>query len=142
MNYFERLKKKINKKEAIVSIIGVGYVGLGLLREFDRKGFRSVGIDTNLKKFKRLNLSNKAFLTSNYSEIKNSDVIIITLPTPLNKKMSPDLKIIRSSLNKMKKFLKKGQLISFESTTYPGTTKELFTPIIKKKKLSFGKDFF
>ena len=104
MNYFERLKKKINKKEAIVSIIGVGYVGLGLLREFDRKGFRSVGIDTNLKKFKRLNLSNKAFLTSNYSEIKNSDVIIITLPTPLNKKMSPDLKIIRSSLNKMKNF--------------------------------------
>ena len=137
MNYFEIIKKKVNKKEAIVSIIGVGYVGLGLLREFDRKGFRSVGIDTNLKKLKNLNLSNKAFLTSNYSEIKNSDVIIITLPTPLNKKMSPDLKIIRSSLNKMKKFLKKGQLICFESTTYPGTTKELFTPIIKKKETEF-----
>ena len=113
-----------------------------MLREFDRKGFRSVGIDTNLKKFKRLNLSNKAFLTSNYSKIKNSDVIIITLPTPLNKKMSPDLKIIRSSLNKMKKFLKKGQLISFESTTYPGTTKELFTPIIKKRNLVLVKIFF
>ncbi len=142
MNYFERLKKRVNKKEAIISIIGVGYVGLALLREFDRKGFRSVGIDINLKKFKKLNLSKKAVLTSNYSEIKNSDVIIITLPTPLDKKMSPDLKIIRNSLNKMKKFLKKGQLISFESTTYPGTTKELFIPIIKNKKFKLGEDFF
>ena len=81
-------------------------------------------------------------LTNNYSYVKNADVIIIALPTPLQKNMNPDLSYIKESLQKIKRFLKKGQLISLESTTYPGTTEEIILPVLRKNKFELSKDFF
>lgn len=142
MNFYKILKEKIKQNKILVSIVGVGYVGIELLKVFDENGFNSYGIDIDLKKLKKFKLSKKTTFTNDYSVIKKSDVIIITLPTPLNSKMEPDLTILKDSLNKLKKYLKKGQLISLESTTYPGTTRDLLVPLIKEKKLELGEDFF
>ena len=81
-------------------------------------------------------------LTSDYSSIKLADVIIIALPTPLKSNMSPDLSYITDSIKKIKVYLKKGQIISLESTTYPGTTEEIILPVLKKSKFNISKDFF
>ncbi len=141
MNFFKNLKKKIDSKKAVICIVGVGYVGKGLLREFSHKGYKTIGLDINLNNLKKKKLSKNVILTNNYEKIKYSDVIIITLPTPLNNQLKPDLTIIRKSISKMEKYLKKGQIISFESTTYPGSTREIFIPFLNKK-FDLGKDFF
>ena len=140
MNYFKNLKKKINDKTLTICIIGVGYVGLGLLKEYSKKGYNIIGIDIKLNHLKKFKFSKNVFLTNNYKFIQNVDAIIITLPTPLDKKLNPDLSIINRSIKEIQKYLKKRQLISFESTTYPGSTREIFVPILKRFKL--GEDFF
>lgn len=141
MNFFNNLKKKLEKKTAVVCIVGVGYVGEGLLKEFSQTGYKTIGLDINLKNLHKKKFSKNVSLTRNYEKIKYSDVIIITLPTPLNNQLKPNLSIIRKSISKMKKYLKKGQLISFESTTYPGSTRDIFVPFLNKK-FDLGKDFF
>ena len=141
MNFFNNLKKKLEKKTAVVCIVGVGYVGEGLLKEFSQTGYKTIGLDINLKNLHKKKFSKNVSLTKNYEKIKYSDVIIITLPTPLNNQLKPNLSIIRKSISKMKKYLKKGQLISFESTTYPGSTRDIFVPFLNKK-FDLGKDFF
>lgn len=142
MNYLNDLKKKINNKKAVICIIGVGYVGLGLLKEFSKKGYRTIGLDIRFKDLKNINFSKNVFLTKNYENIQNADVIIITLPTPLTDKFTPDLSIVKESIQNMKRYLKKGQLISFESTTYPGSTRELFVKFLNKSNFVLGKNFF
>ena len=81
-------------------------------------------------------------LTENYKNIKMADVIIIALPTPLTKNLNPDLSFLRKSLKLMSPYLKKGQLISLESSTYPGTTEEIIGNFLKKKKFNLSRDFF
>ena len=81
-------------------------------------------------------------LTENYKNIKMADVIIIALPTPLTKNLNPDLSFLRKSLKLMSPYLKKGQLISLESSTYPGTTEEIIGNFSKKKKFNLSRDFF
>ena len=81
-------------------------------------------------------------LSYNYKFLKKADVIIIAVPTPLTKKLTPDLSFIKSVIQKSDRFLKKGQLISLESTTYPGTTEELFKSFLINKKFNLSKDFF
>ena len=154
------MKKSINLKAAdkkIISIIGLGYVGLPLLLAFEKKKIKQViGIDSDpkkieilksgksyisdvkLKKFK----NKKVLFTENIELVKKSDFIIICLPTPLNKKKEPDLSIVKNSLKSITPFLRKDQTIILESTTYPGTTKELLLPIIEKSKLKVGKNIF
>ena len=126
--YYKNLKNKIDKKNANIAIIGLGYVGLPLLIQFYRKGFNCIGIDTDKKKidlFNKKNYSNKYFghiiqrknkhffendqkleLTSDYSYISKADTIIM-LPTPIYKNNKPNLNYISSSLKGMKKYLKK-----------------------------------
>lgn len=141
MSLIKNLNKKINNKSAVITIVGVGYVGLGLLNEFSKHGYTTYGLDINLKKLKNSNFNKKVTLTKDYRVIKKTDIIIITLPTPLNDQLNPDLTIIKKSIKKMETYLKKGQLISFESTTYPGSTNELFVTLLSKKFI-LGKDFF
>ena len=130
------LKNKINNKKAKVCVIGLGYVGFPLLQLIHKSGFKTIGIDNDknkIKKFKLKKLKNTVF-TANYSLIKNSDIIIFTLPTPINRQKKPDLKILKNSVFEASKYLKDNQLVIFESTSYPGTTKEC-TEILKDNSL-------
>ena len=142
MYYFKKLKKKIINKKATICVVGLGYVGSQILKKFEQSGYKTIGIDISKDKIKKNFFSYKTTLTNNYKYIKFADVIIIALPTPLTKNLSPDLSFITNSLRKMGKYIKKGQLISLESTTYPGTTEEVIGGFLLAKKLNLSKDFF
>jgi len=142
MNYFKNLKKKIKNKKATICIVGLGYVGSEILKKFEKSGFKTIGIDINIKNIKK-NFSKKiSTLTDNYKYIQFADIIVVALPTPLTKNLNPDLKILKNSIKTMGRFLKKGQLISLESSTYPGTTEEIIGSLLNKKKFKLSKDFF
>ena len=155
----KELESKISNKEAKIAIIGLGYVGLPLAIRFVDQGFSVTGIDTDYEKCEMLNngksylshidsnlvsnLSKKSFKADlDFSLIKEVDIIIICVPTPLNINKSPDLSFILDSFNSMGPYLQKGQLLSLESTTYPGTTSEEIAPLLQKKGFEIGKDFF
>lgn len=142
MNHFTILKNKIKQKKATICVIGLGYVGIPLIKSFSRKGFKTIGIDKDLKKKNILNKVNNSIFSSNYKIIKKADIIIITLPTPLKKNKEPDLRHLISCSKEMKKNIKKGQLISLESTSYPGTTEDIFLNMIIKKGFIPKQNFF
>jgi UDP-N-acetyl-D-glucosamine dehydrogenase len=139
MKYKNNLLKKIKNKSAKICVVGLGYVGFPLMDLIKKKGFEVVGIDTDNSKVNAL--KKKLFsVSNNYSEIKNSDIIIYALPTPLNQNKKPDLRILKKSILISSGYFKKGQLAVIESTSYPGTTRECF----KKTASLFdiGKNFF
>ena len=156
MNFYSSLHRKINKKSANVAIIGLGYVGLPLALQFSKKKFNVTGFDIDLIKIKKLkknisyinHIPNKAIklfskklkFTSNFRIITKSDIIILCLPTPLTKKFEPDLSYIKKTLKNIKKYLRNGQLLILESSTYPGSTRNILLPFLKKFDL--GKNFF
>ena len=150
--------KKIKEKKAKIGIIGLGYVGLPLTIEFCRAGFNVIGFDTDEEKVKMLDrgqsyighiskeeLSNalkKLKPTSDFSKLSDVDCIIICVPTPLGKHNEPDMRYIFSTGRTIAKYLRKGQLVVLESTTYPGTTDEDLKNILEESGLKAGKDFF
>jgi UDP-N-acetyl-D-glucosamine dehydrogenase len=154
-DYFENLKNKIYKKKAIISIIGLGYVGLPLLKKFTDQNFKVIGFDSDKKKINLLKnkktyidyiqLTQKNFAklipTCDPSDLRKADIIIFCLPTPLNKNKEPDLSIIKNVFQKIKLFCKQGQLLILESTSYPGTTEEIFIDGLKNK-FKFGINYF
>ena len=139
-----------------ICIIGLGYVGLPLAIEFGKK-FLTIGYDINIKRIDDLNnfkdsnneiatydfkKSKKLIFSNNETDITNSNVYILTLPTPINKKNKPELTNIKETLRKISSFLKKNDIIIFESTFYPGLTDEICIPLIEKiSKLKVNKDF-
>ncbi len=157
---FEKLKEKIEKKKAVVGVIGLGYVGLPLAVEFGDQGFMVLGFDINKKKVDLINsgrsdiddikdepvkkLVQKGLLkaTTNFALLRKADCISICVPTPLSKTKDPDVSYILSAVNQVRKYLHPGQLVVLESTTYPGTTEELILPILEETGLKVGKDFF
>lgn len=154
------LVRKINAREAVVGICGLGYVGLPLVRAFTAKGFKVMGFDIDEKKITKLNagesyiehLDFKAFKsqidggrfipTTDFGRIGEPDVILIAVPTPLNETREPDLGPVRDTSQQIASGLRKAQLIVLESTTYPGTTDEVVKPILEKTGLEAGVDFF
>jgi len=146
MSWKEELKNKIKSKKAVVGVIGLGYVGLPLAVAFSRK-FNVIGYDTNLKKIELLRqgksyvedvsdneINLKKFKpTTDPKELVNCDFIIITVPTPLREDKSPDLTYIKNAARTVGKMLRKGQFVILESTTYPGTTKEILVPILEEE---------
>jgi len=155
----KKLSDNLKNKKYNIAIIGLGYVGLPLAKCFLDESFKVYGIDIDLFKVNNLlqgkqyikNISidnikskiNKDFIvSSNFENVKDADAIVITVPTPLDSKKDPDLFFVKSALLSIKPFLKKGQLISLESTTYPGTTRELIMPILNELGFQVGKDFF
>lgn len=154
------LLDKIRKREAVVGVIGLGYVGLPLVIEFGRAGFRVVGFDTDERKVEDLNagrsyikhipstrveelLTGKKFnATSDFSLLGDVDCIIICVPTPLNRHREPDLSYVLGTTDVIAKYLRKGQLIVLESTTYPGTTDEEMKAILEATDMKAGQDFF
>ena len=155
----KRLVDKIESKEAIIGIIGLGYVGLPLMIRFIEVGYRVFGFDVDKEKVTRLNSGDsyikhicpskikecleKGFeATEDFSKIEEVDAIIICVPTPLNKYREPDLSYVLNTTESILPYIKKGQIISLESTTYPGTTEEELLPRIEGKNLKVGEDIY
>jgi len=156
----DTLANKLATKKALVGIMGLGYVGLPLVREFCSGGLKVVGFDVDPEKIKMLNAgksyiehipssmvkgltsSGKFRATTNMKELRKVDAIIICVPTPLTKTRDPDMKYVVSTAQAIAPNLQKGQLVILESTTYPGTTSDLVKPILEKSGLKAGKDFY
>jgi len=152
------LIEKIRARRAKIGIIGLGYVGLPLAIEFCKTGFEVIGFDIDEGKIEILKRG-KSYIkhiedakiaqilpkfrpSSNFSELSNVDCIIICVPTPLNKYREPDMSYVFSTGEVIAKYLKKGQLVVLESTTYPGTTDEDLKSILEKSGLKAGEDFY
>ena len=154
------IKKNIKERKFKVGIIGLGYVGLPLAMEFAGGGFETTGFEVDPEKVKNIangksyipdiqcgevaDLVKKGVLkaTLGFSGLKNQDAVIICVPTPLRKSKDPDVSYILSAAEEVAKNLRKGQLIILESTTYPGTTKEVVKPMLERNGLKAGKDFY
>ena len=154
------LKNKIENRDAQIGVIGLGYVGLPLAMEFVRAGFHVTGIDVVQEKVKKLNRGenyiqdikdefvknavemNQLSATSDFSVIQNLDAIFICVPTPLNKQKNPDISFINQVMENMKDFIHHDMLIVLESTSYPGTTRELILPEMESKGLKAGHEFY
>ncbi len=151
---------KIKRKEAKIAVIGLGYVGLELALNISNSGFEVLGFDKNLKKINILKRNKSPINTIDHKRIKKfdiknffslkkikliktCDVIIICVPTPLKKKIEPDMRYIQETLKSIYSFLKPEQLLILESTVYPGATEEIFLKRINQKKtLMVGKNFY
>lgn len=151
---------ELRNKTAQISVIGLGYVGLPLAVEAGKAGYTVTGIDINEQKINMLNrgenyipdirdedisslvTKGRLLATNDFKEIEKSDVIIICVPTPLDKNKQPSTKYIEEAVDSSIPFIRTGQLIILESTTYPGTTEEIILPRIEKKGLKVGKDFY
>lgn len=157
---YKNLKKLIINKKSNIGIFGLGYVGLPLALRFLSKKFNVYGFDINKKKIDfllkgksyinnipdeiiRKNIKKKKFIVSkDFKHVKFCDILIFCLPTPLTKNNKPDLSYLKNSIKKIEKYVKKGQLFSNESTSYPGTTEEYFLKLFKKKNFLVGQDVF
>ncbi len=154
------LAEKFETKQAVIAVIGLGYIGLPLVVEFFKAGFSVLGFDIERRKVDKLNqgesyisyiesetvaslLADEKFqATSDFSRLALADAILICVPTPLNSDNDPDLSFITKTARIISKYLKKGQLVVLESTTYPGTTEEEVLPILENANLNVGRDFF
>ncbi len=147
----DNLKNKIKKKKLQIGIIGLGYVGLPLALNFVNKGLNVIGFDIDKNKTKKINsginyvnaspISKKFTATDNFKKIQICDVVIICVPTPLKKNQLPDISYLIQTVRTIKPYLKCGQLICLESTSYPGTTEEQIVSKIKNR-FTVGKNIF
>jgi UDP-N-acetyl-D-glucosamine dehydrogenase len=155
-----QLEHRIQTRTATVGVVGLGYVGLPLLRAFFQAGFPVVGYDIDPRKIEQLRRgesylkhlgsdfvhdlakSPKFTATSDPAELARADAIILCVPTPLGKHGEPDMSYIEKSTEMVARVLRKGQLVSLESTTYPGTTRGDCQPILAKTGLVAGADYF
>ena len=150
--------EKIASKESTIGIIGLGYVGLPLAIEFCRAGFHVTGFDVDTEKV-RLLMDGKSYIkhidashiqncfpsfsaTADFSRLADMDCIIICVPTPLNKYREPDLSYVLNTTRTIAEYLRKGQLVVLESSTYPGTTDEDMRAILEEAGLRGGVDFY
>ena len=156
----QAFEKKILDRSAVIGVVGLGYVGLPLVKAFVNKGFRVLGFDIDTRKVTMLNrgqsyikhistaelkqyLSQKKLqATTDFARLPEADAVIICVPTPLDAHRNPDLSFVLDTTRTIAQHLRKGQLVVLESTTYPGTTDEDMLPILEKGGLKAGKDFF
>lgn len=150
--------QKIDNKEAIIGIVGLGYVGLPLMLRFAEVGFRVLGIDIDTRKVDAINKAESYIqhipssalqavkqtirATTSFEEAKEVDTLILCVPTPLDKYREPDLSFVLDTMDALVPYLRPGQLVSLESTTYPGTTAEELKPRIESRGFEIGKDLF
>src|SRR6266702_3020094 len=154
------LKKKIRDRSAKVGVVGLGYVGLPLAVEMARKGYQVTGIDLMREKVDAVNSgmsyvldvpsetllsfvsANKIRATQSLAAVEKLDTLNICVPTPLRKNKDPDLSYVIAAVEAIRNHIRPGQLIVLESTTYPGTTREIVLPILEESGLKVGHDFF
>lgn len=157
----EKLFKKIENKDLIVGVIGLGYVGLPLAVEKAKAGYKTIGFDIQKEKVEMVNrgenyigdvvaeelsqMVEKKMLTAttDFAFIRDVDCVAICVPTPLDEYQQPDISYVESSTKEVAKYLHKGMLVVLESTTYPGTTEELIKPLLEQGSgLKCGEDFY
>lgn len=152
------LKQKLERKSAVVGIVGLGYVGLPLLLRYAEVGYRVIGFDIDPKKTEKLNRGESyiehipssavakvrgAFeATTDYARAEDADALIICVPTPLDRHREPDLSFVLNTMDALVPHLRAQQVISLESTTYPGTTEEELKPRIESTGLVVGSDIY
>ncbi|HCT63591.1 MAG TPA: UDP-N-acetyl-D-glucosamine dehydrogenase [Erysipelotrichaceae bacterium] len=155
-----KLLEKIHKKNAILGVIGLGYVGLPLAVEKAKAGFRTIGFDVQVSKVDMVNVgenyigdvvnedleeivkSGLLSATTDFSQVASADCVCICVPTPLDEYQQPDISYVRASAESIVPYMHKDMLIVLESTTYPGTTEELLKPILERSGLRCGIDFY
>ena len=149
---------KVKNKDSLIAIVGVGYVGLPLMLRCAEVGYRVIGVDADENKNSLLREGksyikhisseriaknqNKITTTSSFAAAREADVIILCVPTPLNKYREPNLRFVIDTMVALLPYLRAGQLLSLESTTYPGTTIEELKPRIESTGLTVGRDVF
>ena len=147
----DEFEKLIAERRACIGVIGLGYVGLPLIVEFSLKGYESVGFEVDETKTSEINAGRSYIVdvtsenvekcvseglltaTTDFSKLNDCDVIIICVPTPLRKTKDPDMSYILTAGGEIQKYMRRGQLIILESTTYPGTTDEVLLPMFEEK---------
>lgn len=160
MKQADDLLKKIESRKAIIGVIGLGYVGLPLVREICANGYTAYGFDVDENKirmlktgrtyirhlpaahFKKLCADGQFVPTSDMKLLGKPDALLICVPTPLNRMHEPDMSFVESTTRSIARTLRKGQLIVLESTTYPGTTREICRPILDATGLKLEQDYF
>ncbi|GAA0182702.1 nucleotide sugar dehydrogenase [Clostridium sediminicola] len=161
MSNKKKIIEKIQNKTALVGIVGLGYVGLPLAVENAKSGYSVIGFDVQKEKVNMINSgqnyigdivdgeltqlveNGRIRATTHYSFVKDVDVIIICVPTPLDKYQQPDISYIKTSVEGIAEYIHNEMLVILESTTYPGTTEELVLPILEEKSgLKCGQDFY
>lgn len=159
-SFATQLRGKIDNRTSVIGIIGMGYVGLPLAVAAYEANFPILGFDVDQAKIEGINdghspigrigdatigkmrQSGRFEVTDDYCRLAECDVIIICVPTPLNKYREPDLSYVTGTTEKIAEHIRPGQIISLESTTYPGTTRDVMRPILESKGLKSGSDFF
>jgi UDP-N-acetyl-D-glucosamine dehydrogenase len=157
---FNGLYNKINDKEAVIAVVGLGYVGLPLAVEKAKSGYKVIGFDVQEERVNQVNngenyigdiideelteMVKKGQLTAttDYAKISEVDAVAICVPTPLDSYMQPDTSYVEKSTAEISKYLHEGMLVVLESTTYPGTTAEIVKPLLEKSGLRCGEEFF
>lgn len=160
MNLKENVMNKINSKEIVVGVVGLGYVGLPLAVEQAKSGYKTIGFEVQKERVDQINdginyiedvvdselekLINSGMLraTIDFSHIKNVNFIAICVPTPLDEYQQPDISYIETATKEIASYMQRGTVVVLESTTYPGTTEELIMPILESFGLKCGEDFY
>jgi UDP-N-acetyl-D-glucosamine dehydrogenase len=159
MNVANKLAEKLKQKRAVIGIVGLGYVGLPLVLSYCKAGYQVVGFDVDAKKVRGLkagksyikhisdsdiqwSISNGLKITNDLSDATKVDALILCVPTPLNQHREPDLSYVTETVDSLVPFLRSGQVISLESTTYPGTTEEELIPRVESAGLRVGQEIF
>ncbi|WP_408955112.1 nucleotide sugar dehydrogenase [Natroniella sp. ANB-PHB2] len=156
----EVLQTKIDNKEAVIGVVGLGYVGLPLAVEKAKEGYQVVGFDIQQERVDMVN-EGKNYIgdvvdadlegivedemivaTTDYQKIEEVDIVAICVPTPLDQYHQPNTEYVETSTEDIAKYLHRGMLVILESTTYPGTTEEIVMPILEETGLKCGEDFF
>jgi UDP-N-acetyl-D-glucosamine dehydrogenase len=157
--YLEQLTKRLRDRTAVIGIIGLGYVGLPLTLRYAQAGFRVLGIDIDVGKVERLNRGESYInhikpadieharahgfeATNDFTRAGEPDALIICVPTPLNAYREPDLSFVLDTADALLPFMRPGQVLSLESTTYPGTTDEELKPRLESRGFMVGRDVF
>jgi UDP-N-acetyl-D-glucosamine dehydrogenase len=158
MTVKQKLIDKLHDRSAVIGIVGLGYVGLPLCIRCVEVGYQVIGFDTDPGKISAL-VENQNYLehidignllpiggkfhpTNDFSQSVKADVIVLCVPTPLNSHRQPDLSYVVGSVEAIVPYLRQGQVVSLESTTYPGTTEEEVRPRLERPDLKCGEDFF
>jgi UDP-N-acetyl-D-glucosamine dehydrogenase len=160
MSIYENLTKKIENKEAVIGVVGLGYVGLPLAVEKAKAGYKVIGFDVQASRVEQVNMginyigdvvdqdlvdmvkSGQIIATTDYAKIAEVDAAAICVPTPLDRHMQPDTSYVESSAKEIAKYAHEGMLVVLESTTYPGTTEEIVKPALEAKGLVTGETVF
>jgi len=154
-----KLLDKLHQKTAVIGIVGLGYVGLPLMLRYNEVGYRVLGFDVDASKIAQLNngqsyiehirsdvvaraVAHGMVATNDFSRASEVDALILCVPTPLNKYREPDLSFVINTVETLAPYLRPGQIVSLESTTWPGTTEEELRPRIEAQGLTVGETIF